>query len=131
MDSFLTVWAVVTFVESRVHTGIRYDELCGAAGFSLPHLREIFARTTGQPLARYILSRRIARAAADALNGGESWLAIAGRYGFRNPDTFTRAFRRVTGWTPSEFRRERPKLNRVKLCAGVFGVPVPRKGSSL
>jgi len=47
---------------------------------------------------------------------------IAEKYGFNNPDTFTRAFRRVTGFTPSAFRKMKIHIGRIKLCAGVYGV---------
>jgi AraC-like DNA-binding protein len=43
-------------------------------------------------------------------------------YGFSNHDTFTRAFKRITGLTPSEFKKKRPSVGRIKLCAGVYGI---------
>jgi len=124
VDYYLVIWAVVVFVESRVLSGVHYDEMEKAVGFSLPYLRAIFAQCTGQPLARYIMGRRIARAAFDAVHGGDTFLEIAQRYGFSNPDTFTRAFKRVTGVTPADFRRIKPAVGHIKLCAGVYGVSV-------
>ena len=118
------IWAIVAYIESRVETGIVYADLAKAMGFSLPHLRAIFVRHTGQPLAHYILSRRVARAAFDVVHTGDTLLVIAARYGFANPDTFTRAFRRVTGYTPQAFRKQGLPVGRVKLCAGVYGVSI-------
>jgi AraC-like DNA-binding protein len=122
MDYFLTVSAVIVFVESRVGTEIRYEELEEATGFSLSHLRALFANITGKSLSRYIVSRRVANAAFDIVHSHMSILDIAERYQFSNPDTFTRAFNRVTGYTPSDFRKRRVEVGHIKLCAGVYGV---------
>jgi len=122
MDYYITIWTVVVFVEDRLQSGFDWSELEKATGFSLPHLRAIFAKYTGGPLSRYVLKRRIANAAFDMIHGGEKAIEVAIKYGFSNPDTFTRSFKRITGMTPQEFRRRRPPVGRTKLCAGVYGV---------
>jgi AraC-like DNA-binding protein len=124
VDYYLVIGAVVVYVESRLQSGIRCDDLAKAVGVSLPHLRAVFDRYTGQPLAHYVMSRKIARAAFDAVHSSDTFLEIAGRYGFTNPDTFTRAFRRVTGSAPQEFRKRKAQVGRAILCAGVYGVSV-------
>ncbi|MCL2810641.1 MAG: AraC family transcriptional regulator [Clostridia bacterium] len=122
MDRFLTIWSVVAYVEERLTSGLDSNELARSTGFSLAHLRQIFAQATGATLGRYMLRRRIANAAFDLLHTGQSALDIACVYGFQNPDTFTRAFRRCTGMTPQAFRKRRPPMARQKLSAGVYGV---------
>jgi hypothetical protein len=61
-------------------------------------------------------------AAFEIIHSEQSLLSIATKYGFNNPDTFTRAFNRITGLTPQEFRKQRRPVGRIKLCAGVYGV---------
>jgi len=122
MERFLTVWAVVAQVEERLTSGLSAAELARNTGFSLAHLRQLFAEATGATLARYMLRRRIANAAFDLLHTPHTALDIACAYGFQNPDTFTRAFRRCTGMTPQAFRKRRPPIARAKLAAGVYGV---------
>ena len=124
MDYYIIIWAIVAFIESRIESEIKHDDMAKSVGFSMPYLRTIFSRLTGQPLARYIMSRRIARSASDIVHNDATLLEIAQRYGFGNPDTFTRAFKRVTGHTPKEFRKMNPSVGHVKLCAGVYGVSV-------
>lgn len=125
MDYFLVIWAVVAFVESRLAAGFSYEELERTTGFLLAHIRDVFARQTGKPLSSYILERRIANAAFEMIYGRDSMLDIAARCGFTNPDTFTRAFKRITSMTPREFRKKRCPAGRVKLCAGVYGAGIP------
>ena len=122
MDQSLIVSTVVVFVENRLESGFDYGELERAVGFSLPYIRAVYAKLTRISLSRYIVSRRIANAAFDIIHSDRSILAIATKYGYSNPDSFTRAFRRITGVNPSEFRKQRHPVGRGILSAGVFGV---------
>lgn len=107
------------------------DELVLQTGFSLAHIRDVFRSCTGKPLARYVQERRIASAAQELLDTDRTVLDIALQYGFSGRTVFSRAFRRHTGYTPSQFRAEAPVLARVRLCAGVFGPALPdRRGTA-
>ena len=124
MDYFLIIWSVVVFVENRLHSDIDYTQLEKMTGFSFAHIREVFVTHTGKTLSRYILNRKIANAAFEMLHGEQRILDIASKYNFSNPDTFTRAFKRITGMTPQAFRKQRPPVGRIKLCAGVYGIGI-------
>ena len=131
MDYFLTVSSIIIFIENRIQERIDYNELERATGFSMAHIRDIFVMRTGMTLSKYILTRKIANAAYEILYNHHSIITIASKYGFSSHDTFTRAFKRITGLTPSEFKKKRPPVGRVKLCACVYGIgflnPVTRK----
>lgn len=100
MDHCILIWSVAVFVENRLESGFDYAQLEKAAGYSLAHIRDVFSRLMGTTLSRYVLGRRVAHAAFDMIHSSDSLLNIAGRYGFENPDTFTRAFYRMTGLMP-------------------------------
>jgi AraC family transcriptional regulator len=81
-------------------------ELAQLCGISLSHLMRTFKASTGWPIHKYIAEERL-RAAKDLLAGGKlDAKEISARLGFRNPAYFATAFRRMTGKTPTEFRRE-------------------------
>ena len=122
MDHSSIICSVINLVENRLKTEISYNELEKETGFSIAYIREIFAKKTGKTLSRYILERRICNAAFEISHAKENLLAIAVKYGFTSPDTFTRAFRRVIGMTPSEFRKKKIIVGRIKLCTGLYGV---------
>ena len=126
MDYSLAICAAIVYIESRAQSKINYTAMADEIGFSLSHLRAVFSCHTGKSLATYIMERKIARAAFDAIHTGDNLSNLAQRYSFTNPDTFTRAFKRVTGLNPSEFRKLKPPIKRVTLCAGVFGFAVPK-----
>lgn len=127
MDHYVLIWSVCTYVEGRVRGGIDLDALARESGFSLAHIRDVFRRQTGVSLSAYVQQRKIANAAQELLHSEDSILEIALRYGYSCRDVFTRAFRRHTGYSPTEFRAARPTLGCVKLCAGVDGAALPRK----
>ncbi len=122
---FLFVNVVITFAEARIKGKIDYNELAEATGFSLPYVRELFTSQTNKSLYRYILERKIANAAFECSYTDKTLFTIGMEYGFNNADAFTRAFKRIVGVTPSEFRRMKVKMKRIKLCAGVYGIELP------
>ena len=124
MDTSVFIWTVTIFVESRIQSGFNYAELQKATGFSLPHIRTVFAKQTGTSLSRYVLSRRVAHAAFEIVHSERNIFDIATTYGFANPDSFTRAFRRIAGVNPNDFRKQKRSVGRTLLAPGVFGVSI-------
>jgi AraC family transcriptional regulator len=106
---------VISYIENRLKSDIDYSRLETVTGFSLQHTRDVFRSCTRMPLARYINCRKVSNAAFDIVHTDKSILDIALDYGFESYDTFTRAFRRVTGITPREFRKEGYQVGRTML----------------
>jgi AraC family transcriptional regulator len=123
LDCFTVICSVI-YIENRLKIDISYKELEKETGFSIAHIRDVFVHKTGKSLSRYIIERKIINAAFEISHTKETILSIAEKYSFKNPDTFTRAFRRITGLTPSEFRKSKITVGRMKLCAGVYGVGI-------
>ncbi len=97
--------AVVCYIESHLDEArLDYGELERLFGYSGAHLRELFRRETGVSLARYQRQRRVMRSAWELLHTDKTVLEIGAAYGFANPETYARAFRGVTGLTPSRLR---------------------------
>ncbi|MGA2217308.1 MAG: helix-turn-helix domain-containing protein [Terracidiphilus sp.] len=82
------------------------DAICKAVGVSRSTLYRLFEPLGG--VAAYIQMRRlmhIRKALADPLET-HGIAEIAYRWGFSNPEHFSRAFRRAYGLSPSEFRND-------------------------
>ena len=114
------IYALIGCIERNIKGKPDYCELEKTAGFTYHHIREIFHRFTRVTLSRYILSRKIANAAFEIRHSDKSIMEIAFEYEFTNPDTFTRAFRRDTGLTPSQFRKSSYLCGRRVICPGVY-----------
>lgn len=125
MEPFSFINAILSYVETRVKGKIDYDELTKTTGYSLPYLRELFACQMNKSLSRYVLERKIANAAFECAYTDKSFLHIGSEYGLDNPDSFTRAFRRIVGVTPTEFRKRKITVKRTRLCASCYGIELP------
>lgn len=120
MDYSLSIWTIATFIESRVKFDIQYAELEKATGFSYRHIREMFKGQTGISLSKYILERRLSNAAFDIIHSKKKLTDIAYEYRFNSYDSFTRAFKRHTKISPSEFRNKSYKVGRRKMIMGMY-----------
>ena len=76
------------------------------AGWSGPHLQRQFQARLGLSPARYAQLLRLRRAGLQlAFRPGLSVLTIALEAGYATPEAFARAFRRLSGQSPRQFRR--------------------------
>ena len=132
MDYNYFVWSAATFIEARVREPIEYADIEKNVGFSYRHIRETFKDNTGISLSRYIQLRRLANAAFDIMHTQKSLTEIASDYMFDSYDTFTRAFKRHTGYLPSQFRNHSCRLmvGRARIMVGIFGPMIIKKGKS-
>ena len=81
------------------------DELAALCGISQSHLMRSFKAATGWPIHKYVSEERMRVARQLLADGGYNAQEIAGRLGFRSAAYFATAFRRMSGQTPTEFRR--------------------------
>ncbi len=61
-------------------------------------------------LSEYVRNRRLSLAGEDLLLTDEKIIDIALKYGYESPESFTRAFSKYHGVTPSEARKTKAKL---------------------
>lgn len=107
------VYALISFVEASAKKGrIDYGELEKQTGFSQVYIRELFRKSTGRPLGNYVRVRKIWHSTFDLLHSDNTILEIALSYGFSSNESYTRAFQKVVGMTPSCFRQRRPLVGK-------------------
>jgi len=127
MDNGQVVSAVCMYVENRVHKKISYSDLAYVIGLSYRRIREVFEESYGVSLARYILIRRLNNAAFNIAHTTQPLIEIALEYGFNEYNTFSRAFKRILGVTPLDFRKKGFTVGRQTLTMGVYAPVVPHK----
>jgi AraC-like DNA-binding protein len=79
--------------------------VCAAVGVSERSLRRKFGAVAGITWREYVLQSRLLRAIGRLTEPGTTVLSVATEVGFDSVSAFTRAFRGLTGETPSAYRR--------------------------
>jgi AraC family transcriptional regulator len=98
---------LVEFIEEHLAADISLTALAEIAGLSLFHFARAFTQSFGVPPHQYHMGRRMDRARSLLQKPALSVTEIGIQIGFRETSSFTRAFRRFTGLTPTEYRRNR------------------------
>ncbi|GAA3408774.1 helix-turn-helix domain-containing protein [Paenibacillus hodogayensis] len=98
---------VVRFIEEHYGDDIYQDLIADRLNISTGYLRNYFKEKTGQNLSDYLNEFRIGKAKEMLTATEEKIQDIAARVGYQNANSFTRMFRRLTGFTPGEYRRDR------------------------
>ena len=94
---------VADFIEEHLADEIRLAQLAELVTLSPYHFARAFKQSFGMPPHRYHVARRIERAKTLLASSTVTQVALA--VGFAETSSFSAVFRKVTGFTPSEFRR--------------------------
>lgn len=101
-----TVGDAIQYIESHITQELTIDAVAKQVNMSPFYFQKGFAMLCGFTIGEYIRNRRLALAGNDLAAGDEKVIDIALKYGYDSPDSFTRAFTRFHGVTPTQARRE-------------------------
>ncbi|EOR21177.1 AraC family transcriptional regulator [Clostridium sartagoforme AAU1] len=93
---------VIDYIEDHItDDNLSLEIISEYAGVSDYHFRKIFFYLSGLTLNEYIKNRKLSEANKDLLNG-EKVTDVALKYGYQSMDGFTRAFKKWSGFLPSD-----------------------------
>ncbi len=104
MDWIKGIQRAIDYTEAHMTDEIDYDAAAKEACSSAFHFQRVFRIMCGFTLGDYIRMRRLSLAADELLHSEERVIDIALKYGYETPESFTRAFSRFHGITPTEAR---------------------------
>lgn len=109
MNYYESIQRSIDYIESRLAEEIDPGDAAREAMMSQSNFYRMFFALAGYTVKEYVRLRRISLAAEELASGGCCIVDLAVKYGFDSADAFSRAFRRITGHLPSEFRKNSEK----------------------
>ena len=107
MNYYERIQKSIDYIESNLDTAIDLNIAAREAFMSQSNFYRLFFALVGHSVKEYIRLRRISLAADELINNKYKLIDLAVKYGFDSRDSFTRAFKRITGFLPSEYRKQR------------------------
>jgi AraC family transcriptional regulator len=106
MDDIGVMARALDFIEDHLREPVGVADMAAAVSYSLYHFCRTFKAATHFTPYDYLMRRRIAEAAREVLTSERKLIDIAFDYQFNNPETFSRAFKRVMDVQPTQWRKQ-------------------------
>lgn len=110
MDWVVGIQKALRYIEEHIEEEMDFADIAAQAACSPYYFQRIFGILCGIPLGEYIRNRRLTLAGRELLHTDRKVIDIALQYGYESPESFTRAFVKFHGLTPSEARRHGNRL---------------------
>lgn len=110
MDWVTGIQKAIDYIENHITEKLDYEEIAENAFSSPYHFQRVFSILCGYTLGEYIRNRRLALAGTELAADKIKVIDAAVKYGYDSPDSFTRAFTRFHGITPSAAREPGVRL---------------------
>ena len=94
--------------DARYADAVTIADMARAAGLSTAHFSREFTRTFGETPHRYLLTRRLERAASLLRTTDRRVVDVCFLVGLGSVGSFTTSFRRMFGMTPTQYRQSLP-----------------------
>ena len=104
MEWLTSIRTAVEYIETHLEDDISVQDISDRLFISPFFLQRGFALMTGYSIRQYLRNRRLYQAAVDLRETDDKVLDIALRYCYDTPESFTKAFSRFHGATPSQVR---------------------------
>jgi AraC family transcriptional regulator len=100
----------VTHIEANLNGALQLEDVARVACFSPFHFHRVFKGITGETLLDFVQRIRLERAArALYVNKSASVIKVSLDYGYENPSSFAKAFKRHFGASASQWRKSGAK----------------------
>lgn len=99
------VGKAIEIIEARIDAPPTPADVASQVGFSAYHFHRVFSALLGESITQYIRKRRLAKAAERLRDSRDPIMSLAVECGFDSQEAFTRAFKRMYGTTPGQYRQ--------------------------
>lgn len=105
-QSSRAVARICDFIAANFMQDINSMDIAAAADLHPKYAMSVFKKSTGMTMNEYVTLLRLSYAQAQLLQEGTSVLQVAMESGFGSLSAFNKAFRKIAGKSPSNFRRD-------------------------
>ena len=98
------VGKAVELIRKKYIQGVTIEEAASALGISSGYLSRLFRKLTGYTFTGYLMYQRVSVAARLLKESEYRIYEVADLVGYEDARYFSQIFRRVTGFTPKEFK---------------------------
>ena len=91
----------IEYIENNLCDELEISKIAARAYLSSFYFQKVFNATCGMTIGEYIRNRRLSRAAEELSSSSVKVIDVALKYGYDSPDSFSRAFAKFHGITPS------------------------------
>lgn len=107
------IQSAIDFIEQNICEDITISQIASKACISEFYFQKIFGVLCSQTVGEYIRNRRLTLAAEEILSTDEKIIDIALKYGYESHDSFTRAFTRFHGVSPTAAREKKASIKSI------------------
>lgn len=104
MDWITGIQNAVNYIEDHITEELDYERIARESFSSTFHFQRVFSILCGYTLGEYIRNRRLTLAGTELVNTREKVIDVAYKYGYDSPESFTKAFQKFHGISPSQAR---------------------------
>ncbi len=105
MNWLESIEEAIGYIESHLKDDFSIEDVASHVYMSSGYFQKAFSMLCGFTVSEYIRNRRLAEAGMELLSSDKKIIDIALIYGYDSHDSFTKAFSRFHGVTPSAVRR--------------------------
>lgn len=96
----------VEYIRRNYKNDISLEDIAEHAQVSSHYICSLFKKEIGMNVSKYVMEYRISKAKTLLMTTNMKSYEVAVETGFANESYFSRSFKKVTGFSPSDFRRE-------------------------
>lgn len=100
------MYKAIKFIEDNLKEDISIADIADAVYFSLYHFCRTFNKVIHHTPYDYLIRRRLSESAFELLNTDKKIIEIAFDHQFNNAETFSRAFKRMFGVQPIQWKKQ-------------------------
>jgi AraC-like DNA-binding protein len=131
MEQKLLVQEAIDWVDGHLEDEVSLDKISRHIGYSKYHMSHLFKTYTGSTLRRYLILRRLSKAAKYLRDHEARILDVAIKYHFSSQEAFTKSFKKYFGLTPGAYKKEVSPIPLVFKKDILFPNHLPKKGEVL